>query len=170
MSQGLDPAELEELYDRYAPGMYRRALALLRREADAWDAVQEACIRLIRGAASFRREAQPMTYVYRVTTNVCLNMLRSRAVREVPTQDEEPELGVDALAPVECRDFLVKLSRELDERDLTVATLYYLDGMTQEEIAQVLGLSRKTIVRAVQRISGLARDMGEPRRPQGGTT
>lgn len=172
MSQGLSPAELEELYDRYAPGMYRRALGLLQREADAWDAVQEACIRLIQGGAGFRREARPMTYIYRVTTNVCLNMLRSRALRDVAAEEAGaeggPDLGVDALARAECRDFLVKLARHLDERGLTVAALYYVDGLSQEEIAQVLGLSRKTIVREVQRISGLAREIGEPRRPQGG--
>ena len=170
MSSGLSPAEVEELYDRYAPSMYRRALALLQREADAWDAVQETCIRLIQGAAGFRREARPMTYVYRVTTNVCLNMLRSRALRDVAPGEGGPEVGVDALAPSECRDFLVKLARHLDERGLTVATLYYLDGMSQEEIAQLLGLSRKTIVREVQRISGLARAIGEPPRPHGGET
>lgn len=168
MSQGLSSAELEELYDRYAPGMYRRALGLLQREADAWDAVQESCIRLIQGAAGFRREARPMTYIYRVTTNVCLNMLRSRALRDVAVEEGGGDVGVDALAPAECRDFLVKLARHLDERGLTVAALYYVDGLSQEEIAQVLGLSRKTIVREVQRISGLAREIGEPRRPQGG--
>ncbi|RKH91536.1 RNA polymerase sigma factor, partial [Corallococcus sp. AB038B] len=56
MRQGLSPTEIQDLYDRYAPGMYRRAFALLQREADAWDAVQEAYIRLIQSAADFRRE------------------------------------------------------------------------------------------------------------------
>ncbi len=168
MSQGLSATELQELYDRYAPGMYRRAFALLQREADAWDAVQEACIRLLQSAAEFRREARPMTFIYRVTTNVCLNMLRSRALRDVAPEADGPEGTVDALASTECRDFLVKLARELDERGLTVATLYYLDGLSQEEIAQVLGLSRKTIVREVQRISVLARALGEPRGVRGG--
>lgn len=169
MSQGLSAAELQELYDRYAPGMYRRAFALLQREADAWDAVQESYIRLIQSAAEFRREARPMTFIYRVTTNVCLNMLRSRALRDVAAGEEAaPEGAVDALASTECRDFLVKLARELDERSLTVAALYYLDGLSQEEIAQVLGLSRKTIVREVQRISVLARELGEPTSVRGG--
>ncbi|WP_241758890.1 RNA polymerase sigma factor [Pyxidicoccus parkwayensis] len=169
MPQALSAAELQELYDRYAPGMYRRAIALLQREADAWDAVQEAYIRLIQSASDFRREARPMTFIYRVTTNVCLNMLRSRALHDVAAgEDAASEGSVDALASTECRDFLMKLSRELDERGLTVAALYYLDGMSQEEIAQVLGLSRKTIVRDVQRISALARALGEPRSVRGG--
>ncbi|WP_224241022.1 RNA polymerase sigma factor [Hyalangium gracile] len=167
MSQGLSAAELEELYDRYAPGMYRRALGMLQREADAWDAVQETFIRIIQNAPAFRREARPMTYIYRVTTNVCLNMLRSRSLRDVSEQDEGPEPEVDALAPSECRDFLLKLSRDLDERSLTVAALYYVDGLSQEEIAQVLGLSRKTIVREVKHITTLAQTIGEPRRLKG---
>ncbi|MCP3142793.1 RNA polymerase sigma factor [Pyxidicoccus xibeiensis] len=165
MRSGLSPAEIQDLYDRYAPGMYRRAFALLQREADAWDAVQESCVRLLQSADDFRREARPMTFIYRVTTNVCLNMLRSRALRDVAPEGEGTEGSVDGLASTECRDFLLKLARELDERGLTVATLYYLDGMSQEEIAQVLGLSRKTIVREVQRISVRARALGEPASP-----
>lgn len=167
MSEGLSPTELQEFYDRYAPGMYRRALALLEREADAWDAVQEAFIRIIQGGAAFRREARPMTWIYRVTTNVSLNMLRSRALRDVAPEEGGPEPEVDTLAPVECRDFLLKLSRDLDERGLTVAALYYVDGLSQEEIAQVLGLSRKTIVREVKHIVTLAQAIGEPRRTKG---
>ncbi|QDE86651.1 MULTISPECIES: RNA polymerase sigma factor [Myxococcus] len=162
MPPGLSARELQDLYDRYAPGMYRRAFALLQREADAWDAVQESCIRVLQSAAAFRREARPMTFIYRVTTNVCLNMLRTRALRDVAPEDAGSEGAVDALAATECRDFLMKLARELDERALTVATLHYLDGMSQEEIAQALGLSRKTIVRDVQRIGALARALGEP--------
>ncbi|WP_240359208.1 RNA polymerase sigma factor [Pyxidicoccus trucidator] len=168
MRQGLSPTEIQDLYDRYAPGMYRRAFALLQREADAWDAVQEAYIRLIQSAADFRRESRPMTFVYRVITNVCLNMLRSRALRDVAPEESTAAGAVDTLAATECRDFLVKLARTLDERGLTVAALYYLDGLSQEEIAQVLGLSRKTIVREVQRISVLARSLGEPVAPRGG--
>jgi RNA polymerase sigma factor (sigma-70 family) len=168
MRQGLSPEEIQDLYDRYAAGMYRRAFALLQREADAWDAVHEACIRLIQSATDFRRESRPITFIYRVTTNVCLNMLRSRALRDVSPEPPTAEHSVDALASTECRDFLVKLARKLDERGLTVAALYYLDGLSQEEIAQVLGVSRKTIVRDVQRISVLARELGEPVRPRGG--
>ncbi|KFE63984.1 RNA polymerase sigma factor [Hyalangium minutum] len=167
MSRGLSPAELEELYDRYAPGMYRRALSLLEREADAWDAVQETFIRILQNASAFRREARPMTYIYRVTTNVCLNMLRSRSLRDVAPQEAGPEPEVDTLAPSECRDFLLELSRELDERSLTVAALYYVDELSQEEIAQVMGLSRKTIVREVKHISTLAQTLGEPRKRKG---
>ncbi|AKF85079.1 hypothetical protein MFUL124B02_08905 [Myxococcus fulvus 124B02] len=75
MPPGLSAREVQDLYDRYAPGMYRRAFALLQREADAWDAVQESCIRGLQSAAGFRREARPMTFIYRVTTNVSLNLL-----------------------------------------------------------------------------------------------
>ncbi|MFY1826983.1 sigma factor-like helix-turn-helix DNA-binding protein, partial [Myxococcus fulvus] len=90
------------------------------------------------------------------------------ALRDVAPAEAGREGTVDPLAATECRDFLMKLARELDERALTVATLHYLDGMSQEEIAQVLGLSRKTIVRDVQRISALARSLGEPERTRRG--
>ncbi|WP_426736627.1 sigma factor [Myxococcus faecalis] len=53
MPPGLSAREVQALYDRYAPGMYRRAFALRQREADAWDAVQESCIRVLQSSAAF---------------------------------------------------------------------------------------------------------------------
>ena len=65
--------ELEAAYAQCAPAVYRRARTLLGRDDDAWDAVQEVFERMIKHSAEFRGEANPMTWAYRITTNVCLN-------------------------------------------------------------------------------------------------
>jgi RNA polymerase sigma-70 factor, ECF subfamily len=167
MAHGLGPAELQRLFEAHAPGIHRRSLALVGRDADAWDVVQEVFVRLLQAGAGFRGEARPTTYIYRVTTHVALNALRARAVREAPGARVE-EAGVDALAQAECRQFLVRLSDVLDARALSIAALHYSDGLGQEEIANVMGLSRKTINREVVRIRGLAQSLGEPvQREQG---
>jgi RNA polymerase sigma-70 factor (ECF subfamily) len=142
---------VQRLYAQFAPVVYRRARVLLARDADAWDVVQEVFERMLTHGAAFRREARPMTWVYRVTTNVALNQIRSRKLREplltvVPT---EPSTAVDQ---VESRQLLTRWLGLLDDREIEVATLLFIDGLTQQEVADVLDLSRKTIVREVEEL------------------
>jgi len=143
--------EIEELYARYAPVVHRRALSVVGRDADAWDVVQEVFERMLRNASEFRAQARPMTWVYRITTNVALNLLRSRGLRE-PEGAVAAEPAVETAAAAEARQMLFKLSETLDDRELAVVAMTVLDGLTQEEIADALGLSRKTINRELEGI------------------
>jgi len=147
--QPLSKAEIERLYARYAPVVFRRARLLVARDADAWDVVQEVFEKMLTHGSSFRGEARPMTWVYRVTTNVALNAIRSRKVREpvLTAVPDEPATEGDL---VETRQLLRTWLAHLTERELEVAALLYLDGLTQQEVADALQLSRKTIVREVE--------------------
>jgi RNA polymerase sigma-70 factor (ECF subfamily) len=144
----MDRQAIASLYTRYSPAIFRRARLLLGRDADAWDAVQEVFTHMVTNADTFRGEARPMTWVYRITTNTCLNLLRTRRLREplLTVVPDEPATGTD---PVEARQHLQRWLDHLDERELSIASLLYLDGLTQQEVADTLGLSRKTIVREV---------------------
>ena len=73
--------ELAALYDRYAHIVYRRCLSILRNEEDAHDAVQETFARVIRHNDEFRGKASPLTWMYRISTNYCLNQLRNHVGR-----------------------------------------------------------------------------------------
>ena len=150
-SGGLTREEVQRLYAQFAPVVFRRARVLLARDADAWDVVQEVFERMLTHGAGFRGEARPMTWVYRVTTNLALNHLRGRKLREpmLTVVPVEPSTGLDQ---VEARQLLSKWLGHLDERELEVATLLFIDGLTQQEVAEVLGLSRKTIVREVDEL------------------
>lgn len=155
---GLGREELQALYRLYAPVVFRRARRMLGREADALDAVQEVFERMWKHSREFRAEARPMTWVYRIATNVCLNLLRSRGVREgwADGAEEPSSSGSEA----ESRNLLRVWLAHLDQRELAIATLLYIDGLTQEEAAQVLGLSRKTIGREVEKLRGKAALLG----------
>ncbi len=162
MSRSLGPTEFRELYRECAPLVHRRARALLGREAEAWDAVQEVFRRIIESASEFRGEARPMTYLYRATTNVCLNQLRSRALREPGDASEEPgaeeaEEAGEAPELADARELLGKLSKELDSSHQEIFWLHFVDELTQEEVAQVVGLSRKTVGVRLEQIRERAR-------------
>jgi RNA polymerase sigma-70 factor (ECF subfamily) len=148
---GLTRDEVQRLYAQFAPVVFRRARVLVARDADAWDVVQEVFERMLTHGAAFRGESRPMTWVYRVTTNVALNQIRSRKLREplLTVVPAEPSTGVDQ---VESRQLLSKWLGHLDDREIEVATLLFVDGLTQQEVADMLGLSRKTIVREVEEL------------------
>lgn len=155
----LDRRAIDALFARYTPVVFRRARVLLGCDADAWDAVQEVFEKMIQHHTTFRGEARPMTWVYRITTNVCFNMLRSKRVRATTLNvvPEEPTLSVEAS---EARELLEVWVKHLDERELTIATLLYIDGLTQEEVADVLGISRKTVGREVEALRNKAEALG----------
>jgi RNA polymerase sigma-70 factor (ECF subfamily) len=156
MGEHLEPDELRALYVELAPAVHRRALGLLHDESEAWDVVQELFRKLVEEPAAFRREARPFTFAYRVTTNICLNILRARQVRASPPVDIEP-----AAQPVraDARELILKLLERLDTRELQIATLHFFDGLTQDEIGEVVGLSRKTVGLELQKIRALAESL-----------
>lgn len=152
VANGLGPKELRDLYEKFAPAVHRRAVAILGRDADGWDAVQEVFERIMNTGSQFRNEARPMTYLYRVTTNVCLNVLRTRKQREPSRLDRPLTDATTDQGATEASQFLTVLSKHLSERELQIATLYFIDELTQDEIAEVLELSRKTIGRELSEV------------------
>ncbi|HXU64136.1 MAG TPA: sigma-70 family RNA polymerase sigma factor, partial [Polyangia bacterium] len=70
---------LEEIYDRYGAPVFRRARTLLGDPERARDATQEV---FLRAAQDLERvSAHPLPWLFRVTTNLCLNNLRDNRRR-----------------------------------------------------------------------------------------
>jgi len=76
------------------------------------------------------------------------------------TRRSTPAFAEDLARTVEARQMLGRLSKQLDERELAVVAMTALDGLTQEEIADILGLSRKTINRELDAIRGKVLALG----------
>jgi len=116
----------------------------LRDEQAALDAMQEVFIRAIRAGSEFRHEACPMTWLYRITTNYCLNAIRDHARRDellrgkLPPSDEEPLSAEDRHTVLQ---LLARVPADVGE----VAVLYFIDEMKQEEVAEHLGASRRYV-------------------------
>jgi RNA polymerase sigma-70 factor, ECF subfamily len=147
--------------------IYRRALALLGDDEQALDAVQDLFVKLQRAIGSYRGEASLLTWIYRVTTNHCLNQLRarrteSRALRVLTDRGGDGR-GVtpSAAKQVERRDLLRHLLGRFDARKVQILVHLHYDGMTQAEIAEVMGISERAVRKAVQRVSDrLDADLG----------
>ena len=160
MPRSAAEAELARLYEAVVPAIHRRALSLLRDEQEAWDVVQEVFRKLVEDPRAYRGDAAPLHYCYRIATHLCLNRLRALRVRK---QAEATQRLDEAHEPasVEARNLVVGLLDRLDARDLEIATLHFFDQLTQEEIAEVVGHTRKTVGLALQRVRAVARELAE---------
>ena len=91
-------AEIRALYDQYGPVLFHRCRSILRNDEDANDAVQETFARVIRNWSTFRSESSPLTWMYRISTNYCLNQVRNRTGRaEKREVHREAIVGMDVM-------------------------------------------------------------------------
>jgi RNA polymerase sigma-70 factor, ECF subfamily len=145
-----DDRALAELYDRFGGVAYGLALRILRDEALAQDAVQEAFLAVWRSAAGFLPErARPSTWILTLVHRRAVDLVRREQRRR--TEPLEPELhpageGSDEEASVRFHRKLVQeaLGRlPADQRE--AIELAYYGGLTQSEVADRLGQPLGTI-------------------------
>jgi RNA polymerase sigma-70 factor, ECF subfamily len=144
---------------------YRRELAghctrILGSSIDADDAVQETIVRAWRRADGFEGRAAVRSWLYRIATNVCLDMLQSRRRRAEPmdlgpstaeafSADGDP---ADLVAGRELvRLALVATFRRLSERQRMVFILRDVLGWRAREVAALLDASVPSVNSALQR-------------------
>jgi RNA polymerase sigma-70 factor (ECF subfamily) len=89
-AQGGDRLAFEELVHRFDRDVLRLALNLTRRPEDARDVYQEAFLKAYKNLHRFRFECSFYTWLYRIVTNVCLDLLRRRNSRP---EDQAPEMA-----------------------------------------------------------------------------
>ena len=153
------PSRAAALYRTYGPAVYRRCLKLLRDQEAAKDAAQDVFVKLVRDMDRLTDELA-LPWIYRVATNHCLNLLRSRRRRgtEVDSADEALDLAPSAESPYPARSLAQAVLARFDEGTQAVAVGILVDGMEQEELARALGISRKTVQRRLERFLERARD------------
>ncbi|MBI2566804.1 MAG: RNA polymerase sigma factor [Candidatus Schekmanbacteria bacterium] len=152
--------DISELVRRYGPMVFRRARYLLGNDAEAQDAVQEVFVRLVNKIDSFRAESQPSTWLYRITTNYCLNLIRDRGRRRelleqhATSTEDDPDPG----APdPELMALMRRLLAAADPLQAQAAIYVHVDGMSHAEAAALLNVSRRTVGNLLERFEKWAR-------------
>jgi RNA polymerase sigma-70 factor, ECF subfamily len=143
-----NPADrLVELYEAHGGVVYARCRRMLREAAAAEDITQETFLRVHRHLGSIPEGEAVLPWLYRIATNLCLNALRDGRARpvlfEVPP--ERPAASLDEL--LTNRDLVMRLITRVSSKVQITAWLFYMDGMRQEEIAEVLGVSQRSIAK-----------------------
>ena len=147
-----EAAAFEELVTMYQHRVFGVALRMLGSAAEAQDAAQEAFLRAHRGLAGFRGDAKLSTWLYAITSRLCLNRLASGERRLVRRGEEtllrladEGRQPDAALERSELEAALHRAIAELPEERRIVVVLRDLEGLSYEEIAKVLDLELGTV-------------------------
>ena len=157
----LDRRELESLFRTYGPLVRRRARSLLGDETEAEDATSEVFVRVLTHLREFRGESLPSTWLYRITTNLCLNRIRDgrrhRGRLEELATARQVDDGSSRPPGAESRAALRGVLARVDDELAQIAVYYHVDEMDQDEIAALLGVSRRTIGYRLERFREEAR-------------
>lgn len=148
---------VEELYRRHAAGVLARCRYLLRDEEAARDAAQEVFVRALRALPELRSAASPSAYLMTAATHHCLNALRaSRAGWRAELERLARERRVAGIAP-EARELVRALLGTAPAEAQEVAVLYFVDELTQAEIAEATGRSLPTVRKRLREFLAAAR-------------
>lgn len=147
------------LFERYREAAFRTALRIVRREADAFDIVQDAFIRAFERLADFQQDASFQTWLMRIVSNRSLDVLRSRKVRLAASLDgdedgggvaaglaadeEPPEAGLERR---ELGERLASAIASLPTEQRVVFALFATGELTYAQIAEVVGIPIGTVM------------------------
>ena len=151
-------AAFESLMTAYENRIYSLALRSTGSEQDAADITQEVFLRAWKNLDSFRGDSSLSTWLYRVTSNLCVDFARKKAVEGMPTSiDDEESPAADLADPSrmaqpeaaaensELREELQFALAQLSEEHRRVVLLRDVAGMTYTDIARTLGLEEGTV-------------------------
>ena len=146
-----------DLYLRHGPALVRKARRLLANEADAQDVVHALFLDLL---TTQDREID-LPYLYRAVTNRCLSHMRDQNNRARLLEREQTALRGVVRTPCDDEaiglDLVTKVLAELGPRESELLVYRYFDDLSQEEIAELLGVSRKTVGKLVKDVQVVVR-------------
>jgi RNA polymerase sigma-70 factor (ECF subfamily) len=167
------PAAFEQLMRRYNQRLFRVARSILKDEADAEDALQEAYLQAYRKMGEFRGEAELSTWLTRIVINQALMRVRKRqrdrvvvpfqnradgTAQELEVADRLAESPTDAALRGEVRKVLERRIDALPEAFRTVFVMREVEEMTARETAEALGIPEATVRTRLFRARALLRE------------
>lgn len=142
---------LDALYRKYSGSLYWVCLKYVKNEDDARDMVNQVFLKVHGSLDGFRGQSRIYSWMYRIAINECIGLFRKRKFEvdgeSIPGFEDllhtTPEGRMDA------KLLLEKLTKDADPETVEILFLLYLEGLTQEEVVEKLGISRTTVHRKV---------------------
>jgi RNA polymerase sigma-70 factor (ECF subfamily) len=169
----------ETLFRDYAPRVYNLARRMLGNDADAEDVTQDVLLTVLRKLDTFRGQSAFPTWLHRVTVNAALAQRRRRATRE-NRQEHDPldrfqenghiaepvrrwSIAPDqALQNRETQELIESAIRALPEMYRDVYVLADVEGLSNAEAGEMLGLSLPAVKSRLHRARLMMRDALAP--------
>jgi RNA polymerase sigma-70 factor (ECF subfamily) len=162
--QQQDEGAFRQLVDSWKDRIYNTALGIVQDESDADDITQEVLVKAWRALPTFRGDAKISTWLYRITVRQSVSWLRQRRKRNgfqwlsgFWNRDNAPDDAIDFVHPgvvMERRQeaaLLFKAIRKLPEQQQIAYTLMRIEGLTMQEIGEILDLQVGAVESLLQR-------------------
>ena len=155
-----DTEAFEALVLEHQNKVYSLALRMVGNEEDARDLAQDAFIRAFSSLSGFRGDSKFSVWLYRLTSNICIDFLRSRAKKrtvsmtwtddegddagelEIPDERFSPEAQLERTS---MRESVQRGLESLSPQYRQILLLREVDGLSYDEIAQALGIEAGTV-------------------------
>jgi RNA polymerase sigma-70 factor, ECF subfamily len=149
-----------KLVEKYQRRVYSLAFGILRQREDAWDVAQEAFVKAYKKLDRFEGTAAFYTWLYRITYNLSIDTLREKARREtvdldgsrkleeaLAESDQPAEAHPDQMAQrKELHRVLQVAMSKLSDKHRAIIVLREVEGLSYEEMAEVLDISKGTVM------------------------
>ena len=159
LAQGGDSYAFERLVIAHQKQVYNLALSMVKNENDAQDLSQDAFLRAYNSLQNFRGDSKFSVWLYRLTSNLCIDFLRKRRRETVVSlsfedddgEMEELEIPDERFLPEtelerrELREQVAKGLNELNAEYRQILVLREINGLSYEEIADTLSLETGTV-------------------------
>lgn len=160
-AQNGDRAAFRKLVERHQRRAFAIAIGLVRDEQDAREIVQEAFVRVYRGLDSFKGGSSFFTWLYRIVTNLAIDLMRKPSRREteeldarlLDSQSDTPLIAkidgadpIDVLRRTEIAQAIQTALDALPPYHRGVILMREVEGMSYEEMAEAMGVSKGTIM------------------------
>ena len=172
-----DEEAFNEIVNRYTDTIYRTALRIINNPSDAEEVLQEVFVTLIKKLDTFREESKFSTWLYRVVVNTSYMHLRAERKKnesemnlpDYVSYDQSGRLnGIQnkdwsyesnmALLSMERMEIIENAISELPEYNRVVFLLRDVEGLTNEKVAKVLGISLPAVKSRIRRARLFLRD------------
>ena len=142
-------AGFAELYERHYDAVFRAALRVTGRPVDAEDVLQTVFLRVL--SQSDGDQARPAAYFKRAAVNAAVDLLRRRAVHAETTYDDRaPHAAVEPALLL--KEQLRRAIATLESDDATLFLLRHVEGLSNQELADVFQLEKNNIAVRLHRI------------------
>lgn len=158
-----DQRAFKLLVERYQRKVYAVALGMLKDKEESMDVSQEAFVKVYKYLDHFKGDSSFYTWLYRITVNICIDVIRKRGSGEVVEYDETQavdlsearigalgsRLGTNPQKSALRRELAEKIQEALatvPEKHRAILLLREIEGMSYEDLARTLDIPKGTVM------------------------
>lgn len=143
--------DLEQTIEKYSDLLYRTCFLILRNSHDAEDVMQETFIKYMRADVEFRDEEHKKAWLLKVSQNKCKDMLRFHKVHAyIPYEEIQEHIVSHDFVDVEDIEEVIDIAK-LSYKYKSVILIYYIEGYSVKETAEILGITETAVKSRLKR-------------------